>query len=266
MGGPPGTRAGDNVRESHRGGQDGAQPWGRIPGWAGDLGHCKSPRVMPSGSMWLSGILRIFAGFFPRGTHSSLFAIAKQKAWALPLPSQAGRTAAGARGCGSKQGRGSLVPAGASTGAAQHMCLGRQLSPELHGYSHRPPNAWEMSSRLAGHNPAGPPATAGLLAFMQSGGGAPSRGAAGGRRGCAHLPGSASSGGTFGSPAARGMKPPPLAGCPGPRAPASPSPTCSRRSGPRGCRRSTRSRAPARTSLGGKKGHGEGDGGHTTLA
>lgn len=39
----------------------------------------------------------------------------------------------------------------ASAGAAQHMCLRRRLSPELHGYSHWPQNAWEMTARLAGH-------------------------------------------------------------------------------------------------------------------
>lgn len=40
--------------------------------------------------------------------------------------------------------------ASASAGAVQHMCLRQRLSPELHGYNHRPQNAWEMTARLAG--------------------------------------------------------------------------------------------------------------------
>lgn len=80
--------------------------------------------------------------------------------------------------------------ASASARAAQHMCLRRRFSPELHSYSHRPQNACEMTARLAGHCRAAatvpPPALASLGAHF---GGAQShpRGRGGGRRGGAVL-------------------------------------------------------------------------------
>lgn len=40
----------------------------------------------------------------------------------------------------------------ANAGAAQHMCLRKRLSPELHSYSHWLQNAWETTAGLAGHH------------------------------------------------------------------------------------------------------------------